>query len=420
MELSTSPIFLYQSDAPFFRGLSFGLESDYTVFKQNHKDESRYIRNTARTNVRPYLEASLGNIGAVQFRSNTSFDYQNYHFGHLERDRSFSKEAFIHQTEASFALTKVYGRAFMARVPIPDVQPSEENEDVPQSTGDLIGTLPSVEDQFARNEEIVSEDSYKHGQHIVVRHYFLGGEKTRGNERFLQQISESNGQGQFDHIDALRAREHLIRQQESLITLPKINTVELQWNHSLVKKSVKSLDAFENESANRRERFSYRESAFFNISQGIDLNQEGVDTSDKLTRLSVRAGINHSRFRLRGQEYYFYSQGEHIFNLSYSHDYDWGDLSFIHSHDSLSIPTRNFSTLGIGLNITDTHKIYTFRSYDFEQRHTVEEDYGILFTPANNCWMLDLKYEKDILEGRISVNFLINFNENNFRGFSGT
>ena len=93
IDFSSTPFSLYQSDASFFNGIFFGLESDYTVFKQNHKEESRYIRNAARSNARPYLEMAIGHIGAVQFRSTTSFDYQYYHFDHLQKNRSFSKGA---------------------------------------------------------------------------------------------------------------------------------------------------------------------------------------------------------------------------------------------------------------------------------------------------------------------------------------
>ena len=308
----------------------------------------------------------------------------------------------------------------MASVPILDVNGKEEEEPPMKPMGNLIGPIPSIKDRFSRDERIISEDSYKHSQQIVARHYFLGNDKTQGNEDFLRQISQSTGLGQFDYIDAIRSQEHLVHQQENLITLPKTNTLELQWNHSLVRKRAKSLAASKKTEGDVRSRFDYREVAFLNISQGYDLNQKYAKTSDKLTRLSVETGLNHPQYRLRGREYYFYSRGEHIFNLDYTHKYDWGDLSLIYSHDSLSAPTRNFSTLRLGLYLTDAHKFYTYRSYDFEQRQSVEEDYGVLYTPSNDCWMLDLKYEKDILDERISVNFLINFNENNFRGLGGT
>ena len=418
LSLSTSPLPLYQSNSSFLRKILFGVDSDYTVFKQNHRIESDYIRNATRLNNRPYIKAHLGNIGSVNFDMESTFEHQYYHFNHLDQQKFFYKQGLIHQSEASLSLSKVYGEASIEKLPIKIDQKKDGLPKDPQEEDLIIGQIPPFEEKFSQDEITISKSSYKHNQHFIFRHYLLSDQKTRGNQKFLNQISLNDGRGQFDYIDAIRSKEHLIQQQENLVTIPKTNTFEIQWNNTLVRKTVNPLANAPSTSKNKRNTFDYREIAFFNVSQGYDLSLENAKSSDRLTRLSLRSGINQDSYSITGEEYYFYSYGEHIFNLNYTHRYDWGNIALIYSNDSLSRPVRNFSTLGLDFSFFDQFKIYTYQNYDFEEKQKTEETYGLFYTPSNNCWMMNLNYQKKFLEGRISVNFLVNFNENNFQGLS--
>src|SRR5690606_26504113 len=114
-----------------------------------------------------------------------------------------------------------------------------------------------------------------------------------GNRRFREQIRASQ-QGHFDFEDSIRSEEYLFGANTTRTMVPPENTLEFQWNNSLIRKTPKGFNYLDDDKY-LRDNFSYNRIGYFNLSQGYLLNkpeesQEDEDFRKQLTRLMLEAG----------------------------------------------------------------------------------------------------------------------------------
>jgi LPS-assembly protein len=321
-------------------------------------------------------------------------------------------------------LDKIFGLAYEEDIPTEYIKKrklkeGEEEKLKPKKTdGQVIGELPSLggvsEDTFK-----VIHNSYRHRQNIKLKHYFLSDQDTAGNPGFFSQIQEDNGQ--FDPIDTIRSREFLANNETSRTTLPLNNTIELQWNNSLIRKRSRGVNLYK-DSQTLRENFSYDLVGYFNVSQGYDLYRDrdvfGKELSleDKLTRLFIDTGVTINQTTFNVQEFYFYDTQEHILRVGVNQNFDRGQVGAAIRYNSFRVPVDKFISTNGTVRLTDLFTIQGAWEFDIEESRTNQSRYGVIYTPYNNCWRLNLDYLKTIAEKRFSFNFLINFNDG-FQGF---
>ena len=407
--------------------LTLGLETDFTVFKQNHIREGAFIRNAHRFNVGPYLDWVLGNWGPILFKTRATGDAQYYRFPHEPPgQKTFSKRGILHETEISFEMSKIFNLAYKEKIPrthLPPPAPSSEKEKKGGIDDHLIGNLPSLKGQYAKDTITITQDSYRHSQEFKLKHYFLTDQRAKGNERFFQQIDGGQGQGLFDHVDTIRSQEHLSSSNiESRIQLPLSNTIELQWNNSVIKKQARFYD-FQEMTPRLRDNFTYSKLSYFNVSQGYDFTREEAssDIRDALTRLHISTGLNLGRTRFSADEYFFHQNNTHILLLKGGMRFDWGNIetNFHYNSTSTSTSTPITKLLKLKFKLTPSDLLSFSGSYDYDmaQRQLIAQEYGVLYSPLSNCWKLGVRYIHSLIddEGSILINFLINYNENTFK-----
>jgi len=311
-----------QGDFFGLKSLSFQWNSDAVIFKQNHVDENLYIRNAKRLNLKPKLLWDLGYIGPVNLKSSVVMDRQQYWFSNELEEDTFTKNGFVYENEVSFEISKIFGLAYDENIPLDRINLAKsKNLDVETKESDIsfegiVGTVPTISETFTDDQYNITRNSYKHSQIYKLKHYYLSDQKTKGSQKFLDQIKNENGQ--FDSNDAIREKEFELSHSSSRTSLPISNTVELQWNNSLIKKSAKSFNVF-TDGKHLRDNFTYSRIAYFDISQGYDFNAKRVDFIDGLTRLYLGTGFSIKNFSFGLSEYFYHQNNEHIFKFNFSH-----------------------------------------------------------------------------------------------------
>lgn len=423
LKFETTPFTLLESDYFGMRAFSTGFDGDFTIFKQNHVLENTYIRNAHRTNLAPYVNWNLGHLGPLQFQTTAKLDLQNYHFPNETTDNSFQKRAVLYESEISFELEKVFGVAYNvdmnldelpARAQDEYVRSNQERFDAMKIKRDgLVGDLPLAESSLTTEKIEVSRNAYRHSQIIKLKHYYLGNEEYKGSQKFYDQIQQDAGR--FDERDAVRANEYTGSHVSSRTSLPLSNTLELQWNHSLIRKSPKTFDPL-SDGHYLRDHFNYSRVAYFNLSQGLDMATPEESFEGKLTRLAVSSGISVANGHLSAYEYYYYATNEHVFGTSYQHDFGRVLLKASFTYDAFTRPIDKYGTLEGQFELSDLIALTTLYDYNWETKKSERSKFGIIYSPANNCWMVGLDYEINQIDRRFAFNFLINFNEDSFQG----
>mgnify|MGYP005685732415 FL=1 len=413
LTLSSVPYNIIHSQYPFLKNVSFGFGADYTVFKQNTVDINGPIRNARRLNFAPYLDWQLGNLGPVFFSHHLKLDYQTYHLP-TEQNKSFAKKGLIYETEAKVELEKIYGLSYIEERPI-NLNSEEAARANNAKNVTTIGVLPEVKSGNSEQTTLVYNNSYRHSQEFKLKHYYLGEQKFSGNKNFRNQIESDDGQ--FDYLDALRDREHLINQTTAQDSLPLSNTLEFQWNNNLIRKTSSKFDPYKD---NRylKDNFSYSNITFFDVSQGIDMT---VDSErpwvDRLTRLYVNTGIALDRFTLGVQEFYFHKTGEHKLTSTIGFNFDRlklnGDFTY-NSFNSSSTPITKLVGYDLELNLNDLITLKNELDYNIESKLISQSSYSILYAPINNCWKLEFNYTRDLIDKKFGLLLYINYNSNNF------
>lgn len=415
IKLSSAPLAIFQTKYNGFRKLFFGVDSDYTIFKQNHFDELNYIRNAHRLNLRPYLKLNLGNFGPVSIETMSTLDFQSYNFPYEKSDKKFKKSGILYETQGAIELEKIFGLAYSEKISIDNIvqEKKKENKNL---RDDLIGDVPLFSNNLGDEEVTITKSSYRHGQIFKLKHIYLSDQKSEGSNKFLQQIK--NEAGQFDPLDSIREKEFQLTNEVSRTSLPLNNTLEFQWNNYITKKSsIISSPYLSSESL--RDIFEYSKIAHFNISQGYDFNVQEGDFRNHLTRLLLDTGINFKKSSFGLTEYYYHTTNENILNLKYSREYDYHSMNIGIEYNSFSTPIKKYITTGGSIKLKELLKFNYDFAIDYENKRTEKQLYGILYSPNNNCWKLQLDFEKNLTGKKYGFNFFINFNNDSFTSLSG-
>ena len=415
VNLDIVPVNLLQTDWPIFSRFSFDTHVDYTIFKQNHYHEALFIRNASRLNATPSITVNVAQFGPIDATSSIKFDQQYYHFSN-EEDKSFAKTGMLYENQLSFGLEKRWGISYQKEITKLEAQdagilpPDLDQGDVDQKSL-LIANIPKVDRAFDDEKIQVEKNSYRHYQYFKLKHYYLDDQSTRGNNRFLNQIKD--GKGQFDPIDALRAKENQSDTVAARRTLPLNNTLEFIINNSLIKKTPKKFDPLVG-GQTIWDNFGYSRIAYFDISQGWDLQIDSKDPTDHLTRLMLTTGLGLGSFGLSANEYYYYRTKSHDTTLSFSFALPYIKVNTQFRYDSFSTPSNRFISPSVVLIPSDIWQISSGMVFDVDKRQAQSSSHKITYSPKNNCWKFEVGRRQDPNEIRYGFNFMINFNENVF------
>ena len=397
--------------------ISVGLIGDVTRFKQNHIDESSFIRNAVRFNGTPSLNWQIGRLGPLSFHTEAIFDYQHYRFPHLTKERTFSKSSTIHKSQAKMVLEKVFGKAVREEIPYSNIKRNKEKNEKTKDTEEsrLIGKLPPWEPIDSEKKLTVVKHAYKHSQEISLKHYYLSGGREKGNVRWENQIKKEGGEGRFDRVDTIRRQEH--NNLSSRTSLPLGNTLEWQWQHSVIKKSPKTTFS-KSDKDYLEEHFTYQKTTYFNVSQGYNLNEESQKLRKRLTRLLVSTGLNLKFGRIGIREYYFYDVQKHLLQFDGGLKFKNFSLDLRFHNDPFSHPREKRVRLKGNFKASDWAIFDVSYDYDIEHKIGLQQLYKFLYTPSNQCWRMEVAWNRTVLEKKVSFNFWINFNDNNFKSLS--
>ncbi|MDC0255391.1 hypothetical protein OAK75_10830 [Bacteriovoracales bacterium] len=428
LSLSSIPLTLWHLPYVVFKTLNIGINADWTVFKQNEHSEESIIRNAQRLNSRPFLDLTLLQWGPLDFKTQVVWDVQKYYFPYEKNEKKFSKEGLIHETEVSLEVEKVFGMAYEEKLPFKKLdiekyknyKERQEEEKRKKIGADIIGSLPDQDDYFKRKEIILTKDSYKHSQRFLLKHFYLSDQKFEGSQKFLSQIEKTNGV--FDDLDFLRTKKYVTAQLNPTTSLPQENTIEFQWNHSVIKKSVKDYKPYQ-DGRSLRDNFNFNELAYLNISQGIDLTVKDEKLVNRLTRLFINGGTTFDKTKttLSFSEYYFFSDAfkGHKFQINLGQEIHYGNVSFGWEQNTVNglDPVKNVK---FSFEFSPS-VIWTF-SGDFKWNLLEKVNelafYQLSYKPTNNCWRLNWGYQEDLTQKKFLFNFMVNFNDNNFTSLS--
>jgi LPS-assembly protein len=407
LSLNSVPYNLFHSTIPFLKNISVGWDSDATIFKQNHPVNTGYIRNAQRLNLAPYLDWQLGNIGPIYFSHQTKWDFQNYRFPY-EDDKKFQKRGFVFETEGKILFEKIFGISYQEEIPViidPKATVVESN---------MIGGLPSYQIKVDEVTKTRAVNSYRHSQEFKLKHYYLTDQKSSGNQNFLNQIAKDDGQ--FDYVDAIRAKEHISNQITAQDSLPVSNTVEFQWNNTITRKMANKMDPFV-DGKFLKDNFLYSNIFYFDVSQGIDFNIQSTKLNDRLTRLYLNAGMDVDNKSVSVQEFYFHQTSEHKLSTTFSFNFDkskFGGKFTYNSFNSSNTPISKLIGTDLSLYLND---LFTFKNvidYNIQTKQFADSSYALIYSPLNNCWKIEIDYSKDLIEKKIGFVLYINYSENNF------
>jgi len=406
LTLSSSPFVLVERKSNFLNRISFTLSTDFTQFKQLQENESQVstnlIRNASRLNLSPDMTINWGNIYNLTIESNILLDAQSYYFPH-QKDKKFSKGAIVYESSASLKYFKIFGDTRYESKNINTLEKSVFSKE----SADIIGTIPN-NNTDDKKTIIIKKSSYRHDQEWKLVHRYIDNLKTTGNKKFMSQISDESGDGLFDRLDAFRDIQDRINSQTTRTLIPKKNSIELQWNNILTKKSPVG---FKN--------FVYSNIVSFNVSQGFILDNNIKKFKDKLTRLAVKSSIVLNPVTFSFSDYYFYDQGLHLFSTGFSLTKKRFRFSSSFSHDPFSSPVTRQLNFDLSVKLNKNFTVGNYLDYDIEKQIINKNTYSLLLNPDNNCWMLDISYTRSLTKDKdISVNFLINFNDNNYKALT--
>lgn len=433
VDLSTMPYTLVQTKTPGINHISVGLDGSYTRFRQvNNNDRPDFLRNADRLSTQPYLLWNFFTWGPVSFKSRYVFDQQAYDFEDPHQPTA-GKNAGLLRSEVSFTMDRIFGLAYEEKVPVKEISESElkrlrekkEQGLAPIQTQPkddrLVGDLPDFQSELAKDTIIQVRNSYRHSQEFKFVHHYIASQNTYGNSTFINQINGKQA-GWFDYEDAIRSQEYLFGSNVTRTIIPPQNTVEFQWNNTLIRKSPKTF-SFLQDDKYLRDNFTYSKTGYFNVSQGYLLNDDNSDDiRDKLTRLMIESGYSAQRWNISAQEFYFHKQQENIFNLTFNRRFNYVNIMSAYRYASAqkqtpgSTPTNTLS-FGTQVRPTDTLGLAMVKGIDFEANREVKTVYSADIMPHNNCWILNLNYQQSLNGSRYSFNVIFNFGQAGFEKY---
>ncbi|MFG1494610.1 LPS-assembly protein LptD [Halobacteriovorax sp. ZH4_bin.1] len=400
----------------FYQNLKF----DY--FKQDVVNENLYYRNIQRFDYNPSLEFVLRPISHINIKMESGLDAQYYVLPteNTEKQNGYKYGNYVN-TSMWVDIEKVYGRAYIQEEIVKPVliEDTERN---------LIAKIPRSESEELDVRKLY-RSSYKHSLKFGINHFYYNAQKYRGNERLGDQFALLEDNGRFDERDIIRGRNNTLQDVSTRTDLPESNTIELVFNNNILKKTPRpNYQMFKNFNY-QLDNYEYSKIAYFNISQGLileDNEEAATDTDDRLTRLAILSGLNLNNFSLNLSEYYFHTESKHITSLSMRHDLKRFQYELGFNYDSFSEDRRYF-TIDVDFELNDIFSFRTGYYYDFELERVYESYLGTRYNPLNNCWVFDIEYrQKDEfvnnklnLDQSISLKILINYNAKNFDSVFG-
>lgn len=426
VNFAVAPQVLYQNDSDYFYKVNFGLDSNFTTFKQDKLFESSYLRNVNRLDAKPYLEVPLVSIGPLVLKTKYSVDYQEYKFHDDDQER-FKKTASVLSTEMSFTLDRIFGLAYEESYDISEISErdiiklknssdaklEDGKEQEPKQTS-IIGTLPDLETSISKDSIKISRNSYRHSQEYKVIHHRLTSQSTDGNKRFFNQLATD--EGWFDTKDAIVSDLDKIESNETRQTIPLENTIELQWNNSLIKKTPKKLN-YLLDNRYLKDNFTYSKVGYFDISQGYLLDSSSNQINDKLTRMYTTAGYNAQTWNISLDDYFFHKTSDHIFTMDAQKRFNV--VSLLSEYKYNSFADSNLKTLKFGVQFRpiDILGFSLLKEEDLDAQSNISSIYQVDFMPHNNCWIINFNYKETFIDKRYSFNFEFNFGNESFKDY---
>lgn len=422
VELGHSQISLYDNNFSFLpiSKISFWQYLSFDYFKQNHVEENEYIRNIQRYDYTPTVKMFFKPIGPVNISTEYQLDYQHYHMPFETEAQTARKYGSSLKTSFSFEVEKQFGRAYIRKT-------KEKPVIKATSSGDLITEVPTLGSRVVEKSEVIS--SYKHLVNYSVNHQYYKKQKFSGSEKLEDQFLDGSTKTRFDYRDLVRGFDQNLFDASTRTDLPESNTVEFKILNSLLRKTPRqNSDPFTNFKY-QLDNFDYSKVAYFDISQGIILDdKKGEETTfnDRLTRLATTFGFSVGRLSLSASEYYFHQGGDHITTINLRHRLRYFTSKLEYVYDSFS-EERRYSKLDFTFKPSGLVALRMGHFYDFETSRVYESYIGGNYKPLNNCWIFDLEYrQKDAIENNelvkdkiISLNFLLNYNSKNFSPILG-
>lgn len=432
LSLSTIPFVYINNIVVPFRSISVGVDSDWIAFREKQFQivNAAYDKNVQRLMISPYFSINWGTLSFINFHSKLRSDYMYYKIQKSE-EKYFSRRGEIIESEMNFEISKTYGEAKKERIDKKLIQQIADNDsskdklfDSNEQTNsevrpslyvDKIGYLPSINQSYISDTVEIENSAYKHVQQFKLKHHEYFSHSPIGSTKFRHQVEDQNIY--FDYQDISKNRVHKLKEAEFSTSLPITNVVELQWNNTLIQKSKNSVGPVD-VSLPLEKNFKYTQLAYLNFSQGYDMFVESENFKDSLTRLAVETGFSINDTSIKFNEYYFHQTGANIFNSSISQKISMlGTFSLNYWYDQIKEPDENIVSLSTSLIFIPQVTLGIHYKYDIENSKTMERIYDLLYGPPNNCWKLYLR--RDIESEEYSINFLINFNNNNFRSIGG-
>jgi LPS-assembly protein len=427
LTLSSVPYSLVQSSIPGLQHITVGFDSSFTRFRQVNEDNEFNLRNADRFSARPYLVWNFLTKGPFSFRSRYMLDQQSYVFpGPAER--GFGKNAGLVRSEVSFTMDRIFGLAYEERIPLKhvseeDLQRLRERREQgltplreTRRQSRLIGEVPAFESELVRESINQVHRSYRHGQEFKLIHHFIASENEYGNQNFRNQIT-NNYRGWFDWEDAIRSQEFLFGSDVIRTIIPPQNTVEFQWNNSLIRKTPKNF-SYLADNQYLRDNFSYQKIGYFNLSQGFLVGEERTgDYRDRLTRLMIDAGYSADRWNVGMREFYFHAENQNIFNLNFNRRFDHLNIFSAYNYNSFAQTGLNTLSIGGQVRPTDVLGFAMVKEMNLATNTDIRTVYSVDIMPNNNCWILNLNFRESIVDQRFSFNILFNFGDESFQRY---
>ena len=425
VSLNSVPYTMYQSRTPGLQHIAVGLDGSFTRFRQVDEElESNFLRNADRLSYQPYLFWHFFTAGPVSLKTRYTFDQQSYNFANQDQASS-GKNAGLFKTEVSFSMDRIFGLAYEERIPfkyisetdLKRLRESREQGLVPiqkvEKENRLVGDIPKFESELTKDTIVQVRRSYRHSQEFKFVHHYISSANEYGNKKFLEDIQNDQA-AFFDFEDAIRSQEFLFGAEATRTLIPPENTLELEWNNSLIRKTPKNFTYLEDEKY-LRDNFSYSRIGYFNLSQGYLLgNLETDDYRDRLTRLKLDTGFVADRWFINLQEYYFHSESENIFNTNFTWRFEYLNLFTNYNYNSFAASNLDTISFGGQVRPTDILGVAMVKDIDLAAHKDIRTVYSLDIMPHNNCWILNLNYRQSLVDSRFSFNVLFNFGDDNF------
>lgn len=419
LSFGMTPQVLHQSQSAFLYRIIAGADANVTLFRQNRFVEGdEAIRNAIRIDTKPYVEMSLFDFGPAHLKTSYSIDYQEYQFLEDEQ-KKFYKNAGLITTELGFSVDRIFGLAYEETYDTEELADEDlrkiskkENENMKNALGEnVIGAIPKVEKTRTKEVIKVSKSSYRHSQDYKLIHYQILHDGETGNETFENQIQTE--QGWFDFQDAIRADILNLASNEARTRLPLNNTLEFQWNNSLIKKSTRYANHLVDHKY-LKDNFTYQKLGHFNISQGFLLDGRNDNLKNSLTRLHIDASYRTDTWYYNFDDFYNHQSDNHIFATSAEKKFE--RINLLAQYNFNSYPDSFIKTFKSGFQIRpiDAFGVSLLREFDLESNQNISSIFQVDFMPSNNCWILNLNYQENADQKLFAFQFLWNFGNEEF------